>query len=125
MCIFCNFKNDNRGRIVFEDSLTIVIEQYNDNRNGEMLIVPKRHFADFFEITEEEWKSLYQCIFNARIIQDKVYGPDGYNLGININKCAGQDNEHVHFHLYPRYIGELYENKGVGYWINSVENVRK
>lgn len=124
MCLFCNFKDDDRGRITYEEKLSYVIEQYNDKRVGAMLIVPRRHIKDLYELTQEEWISLYRCLHEAKKTQDLIYQPAGYNLGCNMYKCAGQDNEHVHMHLYPRYEDELYVGKGVGYWINSGENVR-
>jgi diadenosine tetraphosphate (Ap4A) HIT family hydrolase len=36
------------------------------------------------------------------IIQEK-YNPDGFNIGININKEAGQTIFHAHIHMIPRY----------------------
>ena len=124
MCLFCGFKDDDRGRITYDEELAYVIEQYNDKRVGAMLIVPKRHVLDLYELTEAEWMSLYRCLHEAKKVQDMNYKPDGYNLACNMYKCAGQDSEHAHLHLYPRYEDELYAGKGVGYLINDEKNIR-
>jgi diadenosine tetraphosphate (Ap4A) HIT family hydrolase len=33
--------------------------------------------------------------------------PDGFNLGVNVGKAAGQTIFHVHLHLIPRYEGDV------------------
>ncbi|MDE1865921.1 MAG: HIT family protein [Candidatus Micrarchaeota archaeon] len=33
--------------------------------------------------------------------------PDGYNFGINEGRAAGRMIDHVHFHLIPRYLGDV------------------
>jgi diadenosine tetraphosphate (Ap4A) HIT family hydrolase len=29
--------------------------------------------------------------------------PIGYNIGLNMKNSAGQREEHIHFHIFPRY----------------------
>ena len=46
---------------------------------------------------------------SARVIQvlNKVYAPQGYNLGMNIGDAAGAGvTEHVHLHVVPRWVGD-------------------
>jgi diadenosine tetraphosphate (Ap4A) HIT family hydrolase len=38
--------------------------------------------------------------------------PDGYNIGVNIGKAAGQSRMHVHVHLIPRYVGDVADPSG-------------
>jgi len=33
--------------------------------------------------------------------------PDGFNFGVNEGKAAGKTVEHLHFHLIPRYFGDV------------------
>jgi len=38
--------------------------------------------------------------------------PDGYNIGVNVGKAAGQSRMHVHVHLIPRFSGDVPDPSG-------------
>ena len=42
----------------------------------------------------------------------KQHSPDGYNIGVNVGKAAGQSRMHVHVHLIPRYAGDVPDPRG-------------
>ena len=39
-------------------------------------------------------------------------GTDGWNIGVNVGKAAGQSRMHVHVHLIPRYAGDVADPAG-------------
>lgn len=43
---------------------------------------------------------------------NREYKPNGYNVGVNCGKAAGQTIWHVHIHLIPRYIGDTHKPRG-------------
>ena len=43
---------------------------------------------------------------------DETYSPDGYNIGINCGKAAGQTIMHLHVHLIPRYYNDTERPEG-------------
>jgi diadenosine tetraphosphate (Ap4A) HIT family hydrolase len=47
-----------------------------------------------------------------KLILDRQYRPDGYNIGINNLPAAGQTIPHVHIHLIPRYQGDVPRPQG-------------
>lgn len=79
---------------------------------GHALIVPRRHVASFFDLTEEERADLFRVADEVRQIVDERYHPDGYNLGVNVGEAAGQSIFHVHLHLIPRYAGDVPNPRG-------------
>ena len=38
---------------------------------------------------------------------DVKFKPAGYNLGVNVGKAAGQTIFHLHYHVIPRYDGDV------------------
>ncbi len=108
-CIFCDLRVK---RIELENELAIAIYDKYPVNEGHMLIVPKRHFANFFEATEAEILAIYDLLREARGFLDEKYNPDGYNIGVNINEAAGQTVMHLHIHLIPRYQGDIDDPRG-------------
>jgi diadenosine tetraphosphate (Ap4A) HIT family hydrolase len=79
---------------------------------GHVLILPQRHVADYFDTTLAEKHAMLELIEAARQLLDREYAPDGYNLGINCGAAAGQSVLHVHYHLIPRYQGDMENPRG-------------
>jgi len=38
---------------------------------------------------------------------DRLYHPDGYNVGFNDGVAAGQTTFHAHLHVIPRFDGDV------------------
>jgi len=106
-CIFCN-----PGKILLENSLACA--RYDDYpvSPGHMLIIPCRHVADYFDTTLAEKHAMLELIEAARQLLESEHAPDGYNLGINCGATAGQSVPHVHYHLIPRYQGDMENPRG-------------
>jgi diadenosine tetraphosphate (Ap4A) HIT family hydrolase len=73
---------------------------------GHTLIIPWRHCPDFFDLTPEEMAACKELLASERETLDAELKPDGYNVGINVGRAAGQSVLHVHIHLIPRYDGD-------------------
>jgi len=76
------------------------------------LIIPKRHYSSYFDAEAEEIKVMYQLTKQCKDVLDEKYNPDGYNVGFNVGKAAGQTIMHLHLHLIPRYEGDVENPRG-------------
>jgi diadenosine tetraphosphate (Ap4A) HIT family hydrolase len=97
---------------LFGDENAFVRYDNNSLSKGHVLIIPRRHVSDFFEMTWAEKTSILALLDKAKTEISKEHSPDGYNIGINIGKAAGQSRMHVHVHLIPRYIGDVADPSG-------------
>ncbi len=51
-------------------------------------------------------------IMKAKELIEKEFQPDGYNIGMNCGKAAGQTVFHFHCHVIPRYKGDMEDPTG-------------
>ncbi|MEG1911760.1 MAG: HIT family protein, partial [Cloacibacillus sp.] len=100
-CIFCKLKDHAAA-----NDLAYAVFDAMPVSPGHMLIIAKRHVQNFFELTKEEEAAMMELLHKCKEILDEKYKPDGYNVGVNCNECAGQSVMHVHMHLIPRFKGD-------------------
>jgi diadenosine tetraphosphate (Ap4A) HIT family hydrolase len=108
-CVFCNIPDE---KIICENELAVVIFDRFPVSPGHVLIIPFRHFANFFDATPDEILAIWELIQKSRNIIDERYSPDGYNIGVNTGYSAGQTIMHMHVHMIPRYKGDVQEARG-------------
>ena len=74
---------------------------------GHLLVVPNRHVERFTELTEDEAGDLFstgQKILKA--LQKSDVRCEGANLFLSDGSVAGQEVDHSHLHVVPRFIGD-------------------
>lgn len=109
-CPFCN--PDSQRELILESATAYAIFDKFPVSNGHSLIIPKKHCADYFQLTFKEQSACWFMMNKVKEILKKTFNPDGFNIGININESAGQTLHHVHIHLIPRYFGDVKEPEG-------------
>jgi diadenosine tetraphosphate (Ap4A) HIT family hydrolase len=98
--------------VMFEDEQAYVRLDNSGLSRGHSLIVPRRHVADFFEMSFAEKQSVLKLLDLAKYEIDRLHKPDGYNIGVNVGRAAGQSRMHVHVHIIPRYEGDVADPRG-------------
>ena len=98
--------------VVAENDLAYARLDSNSLAAGHVIVVPRRHVADFFDMTAEEQSAILALLNEARAKIAAGHSPDGFNIGVNVGKAAGQSRMHVHVHLIPRYAGDVADPSG-------------
>jgi diadenosine tetraphosphate (Ap4A) HIT family hydrolase len=106
-CELCRPEN-----VLLEGSLAYVRYDNNSLSPGHVLVVPRRHVASYFDTTVEEKAEMQSLLDRAQTRIAADHSPDGYNIGVNIGRAAGQNRMHVHMHLIPRYNGDVRDPSG-------------
>ncbi len=107
-------KNIESKEPVFENNTMIAVKSNNLKFNtlvGSYVIIPKSQVGSPFELSYEEWEDSRLLLLEVKEYLDKRYKPDGYNIGWNVGKVAGQEVAHAHMHIIPRYADEPYYSK--------------
>jgi diadenosine tetraphosphate (Ap4A) HIT family hydrolase len=108
-CPFCHLP---AGRILAANAVAVAIRDAYPVVPGHTLIVSRRHVADFFDLTPEEFAGLLELLGEVKRQLDAEQAPEGYNVGVNVGRAAGQTVLHVHVHLIPRRQGDVQDPVG-------------
>jgi diadenosine tetraphosphate (Ap4A) HIT family hydrolase len=113
----CPFCNPAEKEILLRNDLAYAKADRFPVSRGHMLVMPFRHYQSFFDSTPEERSALLELIVKVRSQIDGLHHPDGYNIGVNVGRFAGQVVMHLHFHVIPRYKGDAKGHHGGMRWV--------
>ena len=103
-CIFCKIAaGEIPSKTIYEDEKYRVILDLGPATRGHALILPKNHYANLFELPEEDAKEVISLAKKMATVMKEKLGCDGFNLVQNNGESAGQTVFHFHMHLIPRY----------------------
>lgn len=108
-CIFCKIiKGDIPSATIFEnEEFKVILDRFPSNQ-GHVLIMPKQHCANIFDIDPDKAGRLFSLGVKIAGVMKKSLGFTDMNVLQNNGEIAGQTVNHFHIHLIPRY-----ENDGV------------
>jgi ATP adenylyltransferase len=103
-CPFC--KPNPQLELLSETPLSYAVLDGYPVAKGHAMVIPKRHTANFFDLSFEEQKDIVHLSNFVQQHLKKRFNPDGFTVGMNIGKSAGQKFSHATLHLIPRYTGD-------------------
>jgi histidine triad (HIT) family protein len=103
-CIFCKvLAGDIPSEKVYEDEHAIAVMDINPWTRGHLVVFPRKHAADVFEIEDGELERVAVAVKRvATKVRDSLR-PDGINLLQSNGSAAWQTIFHLHVHVIPRY----------------------
>ena len=106
-CIFCKLANGVfETNTLYEDDDFRVIFDASPATKGHVLILPKEHAANVFELSEETASKVFVLVKKIATVLKEVTGCEGVNILQNNGEIAGQTVFHFHMHIIPRYKGD-------------------
>jgi diadenosine tetraphosphate (Ap4A) HIT family hydrolase len=112
-CVVVSTNGDAYRPLLYQDAHVIAFISFYPVSDYHTLIIPRRHIASPFEATAEEWGSIELAQSQIhRAIELSRRPPQGYILGINVGKQGGQTVDHFHYHIIPRYVGDVENPEG-------------
>ena len=84
---------------------------------GHTLVIPKRHVELLFDLPEDDLAKVWALVAKVRQVLKKKYKPDGFNIGVNEGRAAGQTVSHAHVHIIPRRAGDVPDPRGGIRWV--------
>ena len=70
-----------------------------------------------FDLDAEAQADIWRLVARVRDELQSRFNPDGFNIGVNDGKAAGQTVEHAHVHVIPRFDDDVPDPRGGIRWI--------
>jgi ATP adenylyltransferase len=109
-CIFCEglkLADGVENLIIYRGLKAFVMINRFPYTSGHLMIVPYEHKPSLELLQADSRSDLMELAAQAIQVLNKLYAPQGYNLGMNIGNAAGAGvAEHVHLHVVPRWVGD-------------------
>lgn len=109
-CIFCarvEGCDDEKELILKRGRTAFVLMNRYPYTTGHLMVAPYRHVAALSDLTDEEACEVMSLLAWCESVLSRSIRPDGFNVGINMGKCAGAGFPgHIHVHVVPRWEGD-------------------
>ena len=103
-CLFCGIvAGDVPAQVLDSDEDTMAFMDINPATRGHALVIPKRHSADLFEISDEDLELTFAAARRLAARMKERLGADGINVLNSCGSAAWQTVFHFHVHVVPRY----------------------
>ena len=106
-CVFCKILSGEIPSVgVYEDDETFAFMDINPVNAGHVLVIPKFHAPNIFEISEDRLSACTVTVQKVALAVKKVVPLDGLNIVQANGEGAAQSVLHFHFHVMPRRKGD-------------------
>jgi len=101
-CIFCQIiRKEAPASIVYEDDQVVAFLTNRPVNEGHTLVVPKKHYENIYEISEDEAAYLFKIAKRVAVAVKDAVDAEGIRIVQNNGWAAGQVIIHLHVHVIP------------------------
>jgi len=110
-CFLCQYwtqpDKDRENLVLWRTELCLVTLNRFPYTGGHLLIAPHEHVPGIDALDDNTILQMMLLTRDAQKVLDHAIHPHGYNIGINLGRCAGAGLPgHLHLHLVPRWDGD-------------------
>ena len=109
-CVFCAIvAGEAPASLVHADDLAVACLDTRPVTQRHLPVLPKCHAAVLAELDEATGAHLFRVALRlAGAIRRSGVRCDGINLFLADGEAAGQEVDHVHLHVFPRFAGDAF-----------------
>lgn len=132
ICPFCRLVQgqddeiNQQDNIIFQDEevIAFVSSKSWQKNPGNVLVIPKEHVENLYDISDELLASVYKTVKKVAIAIKETYKCDGTSTRQHNEPAGNQNVWHFHAHVFPRYDGDdLYTNHHQTRWLGREEKM--
>jgi histidine triad (HIT) family protein len=101
-CVFCQIiRKQLPASVVYEDEQVIAFLSNRPVNEGHTLVLPKKHYENIYEISEDEVAFLFRVVKRVAHAVREAMVAEGMRFVQNNGWAAGQVIFHLHVHIIP------------------------
>jgi len=101
-CVFCQIiRKQASASMVYEDKQVVAFLSNRPVNEGHTLVVPKKHYENIYQISEEEAAYLFKITKRVAHAVKDAMAAEGIRIVQNNGSAAGQVIFHLHLHVIP------------------------
>jgi histidine triad (HIT) family protein len=108
MCVFCRIiAGEVPASKVYEDEQSFAFLDIQPITPGHILVIPKIHTKSLLELPKAE--AAHLMVVGQKMdqaLRESGLNCEGVNLFLADGRAAGQEVDHVHLHVFPRFEGD-------------------
>ncbi|MFT4308007.1 MAG: HIT family protein [Candidatus Woesearchaeota archaeon] len=112
------------AQILYEDERFIAILDINPVNHGHALVITKDEVPDFETLDPELLGPLFTTVQHVARAVVRGTNAQGFNVMTSNGSAAGQEIEHLHVHIIPRFEGDGFTHWKSGAYEDSEEMER-
>lgn len=106
-CLFCKIiGKEIPAQIVYEDAHALGFLDIHPRALGHTMMVPKIHAENILDLPHNAVAPLFTAVKKMAAALQNALTPDGFTIGVNQGNASGQEVNHLHIHLIPRWHGD-------------------
>lgn len=99
-CVFCKIiAGEIPSNKFYEDDDMVIIADVNPQAAKHYLLLPKKHYANIVEMSEDDAIILGKCLKKLSTLVDELGLKDGFRLVSNKGENGCQSVNHLHIHI--------------------------
>ncbi len=106
-CLFCKIvAKEIPAFVIYEDEETLAFLDIHPRAPGHAMVIPKYHAGKLSDLPHDKIGPLFASVARVAAKIETALALDGLSIGINQGAASGQEVDHVHVHLLPRFSGD-------------------
>ena len=106
-CLFCKIaKGELKAEVVLENEEAMAVLDIHPRAGGHVFVIPKDHFENLLDAKDEKLEGIFKMVKEASKKVKEATGAEALTIGINNGRVSGQEIDHLHIHIIPRFSGD-------------------
>lgn len=106
-CIFCKIgAKEIPSKMIYEDEGSFAVLDIHPHAPGHTMVIPKIHAPNVMELPEDKIAPLFLAVKKVMKLLKNKLNPDGFTVGVNQGRASGQEVDHLHIHIMPRWAND-------------------